>query len=218
MGVLKNGVGRPSNETIKKRNILKIVCVILVLIIIGLICYILNDKGIIKMNNNNKEERVIKKEKTTNKRNTEEVSEDSNDKMLPGALNESGSIPLYVKEKDKTLYYAVDGINSTSEKIEKLKYKGKEIKVKMIVQTEFDGDVIKYLSYIVNDKNEVLKLELTGKNSEDTEGTLSEVKLYKKGFVKYEDNSTEDLVNLKFIYEDGSSEDIFDVSAFQEYK
>ena len=66
MGVLKNGVGRPSNETIKKRNILKIVCVILVLIIIGLICYILNDKGIIKINNDNKkvtEKNKVKDEK-----------------------------------------------------------------------------------------------------------------------------------------------------------
>ena len=66
MGVLKNGVGRPSNETIKKRNILKIVCVILVLIIIGLICYILNDKGIIKINNDNKkvtEQNKVKEEK-----------------------------------------------------------------------------------------------------------------------------------------------------------
>ena len=66
MGVFKNGVGRPSNETIKKRNILKIVCVILVVIIIGLICYILNDKGIIKINKDNKkvtEKNKVKEEK-----------------------------------------------------------------------------------------------------------------------------------------------------------
>ena len=36
MGVFKNGVGRPSNETIKKRNIFKGICVLLVLIIIGM--------------------------------------------------------------------------------------------------------------------------------------------------------------------------------------
>ena len=54
MGVLKNGVGRPSNETIRKRNILKVVCIVLVLIIIGLIGYILNDKGIINVKKDNK--------------------------------------------------------------------------------------------------------------------------------------------------------------------
>ena len=54
MGVLKNGVGRPSNETIRKRNILKVVCIVLVLIIIGLIGYLLNDKGIINVKKDNK--------------------------------------------------------------------------------------------------------------------------------------------------------------------
>lgn len=66
MGVFKNGVGRPSNETIKKRNIFKVICVLLVLIIIGLICYILNDKGIIKINNNKKDSKnIVKKEEVS---------------------------------------------------------------------------------------------------------------------------------------------------------
>ena len=43
MGVFKNGVGRPSNETIKKRNILKGICLILLLIVITLVAYILNN-------------------------------------------------------------------------------------------------------------------------------------------------------------------------------
>ena len=34
MGVFKNGVGRPSNETIKKRNIFKVICVLLILVMI----------------------------------------------------------------------------------------------------------------------------------------------------------------------------------------
>ena len=46
MGVFKNGVGRPSNETIKKRNIFKVICVLLILVIIVLIGYILNDKNV----------------------------------------------------------------------------------------------------------------------------------------------------------------------------
>lgn len=51
MGLFKNEVGRPSNETIKKRNIFKGICVLLVIVVIGLVCYILNDKGIINLNN-----------------------------------------------------------------------------------------------------------------------------------------------------------------------
>ena len=52
MGLFKNEVGRPSNETIKKRNIFKGICALLVIVIIGLMGYILNDKGIINLNNN----------------------------------------------------------------------------------------------------------------------------------------------------------------------
>ena len=54
MGLFKNEVGRPSNETIKKRNIFKGICVLLVIVIIGLVCYILNDKGIINLSSKNK--------------------------------------------------------------------------------------------------------------------------------------------------------------------
>lgn len=57
MGVFKNGVGRPSNETIKKKNIFKGICVILVLVIVGLVAYIINDntKKEIVSNDNNKD-------------------------------------------------------------------------------------------------------------------------------------------------------------------
>lgn len=65
MGVFKNDVGRPSNETIRKRNILKAVCVILVLIIIGLVCYILNYKGIINIITSSKNEEKKKNIITT---------------------------------------------------------------------------------------------------------------------------------------------------------
>ena len=43
MELFENGVGRPSNETIKKRNIFKGICVLLVIIIICLVAYIIND-------------------------------------------------------------------------------------------------------------------------------------------------------------------------------
>ena len=67
MGVFKNGVGRPSNETIKKRNIFKVICVLLVLIIIVLVGYILNDKDIIHVNKKEEKKpstkRIVKEEK-----------------------------------------------------------------------------------------------------------------------------------------------------------
>ena len=74
MNLFTNGVGRPSNETIKKRNRLKIICVILILLIIGLLVYILYDKGVIKINDNNNENKVTEteKEETNNKNITEE--------------------------------------------------------------------------------------------------------------------------------------------------
>ena len=50
MSLFKNEVGRPSNETIKKRNIFKGICVLFGLIIIGLVFYILNDKGLFTTN------------------------------------------------------------------------------------------------------------------------------------------------------------------------
>ena len=68
MGVFKNGVGRPSNETIKKRNIFKGICVLLVLIIIGMTVYILNDKGIINISS--KDNKTV--DKKTNKGTTKE--------------------------------------------------------------------------------------------------------------------------------------------------
>ncbi len=62
MGVFKNEVGRPSNETIKKRNILKVICFILVVIILLLVAYIVNDKLGINGNNGNKNRTTTRKD------------------------------------------------------------------------------------------------------------------------------------------------------------
>lgn len=53
MGVFKNNVGRPSNETIKKKNIFKWLCIFCVIVIIGLVAYILDDKGVFVANEDN---------------------------------------------------------------------------------------------------------------------------------------------------------------------
>ena len=69
MGVFKNDVGRPSNETIRNRNIFKGICVVFGLIIILLVGYILNDKGIITINkpvqNKNDNDKVTNQITTT---------------------------------------------------------------------------------------------------------------------------------------------------------
>ena len=65
MGVFKNEVGRPSNETIKKRNIFKGICFILVVIILLLVAYIVNDKL------GSKDDNKPNTNKTTTKRSVE---------------------------------------------------------------------------------------------------------------------------------------------------
>lgn len=90
MGVFKNEVGRPSNETIRKRNALRAICIVLVLIIIGMGIYILNDKGIITINigkenkTNNKSEINSTKKQTTTKElaKEEKLSDEEGEKIV----------------------------------------------------------------------------------------------------------------------------------------
>lgn len=64
MGVFKNGVGRPSNETIRKRNIFKGICLALVLIVIILVAYIVNDKLKSNKDDNNTDKKKINTKQT----------------------------------------------------------------------------------------------------------------------------------------------------------
>ena len=96
MSLFKNEVGRQSNETIKKRNIFKGICVLLVLVITGLVGYILNDKGIINLSNktNNSNEKVVTtKQITTTKSETSDnddfdLSQVSIEKICPAECTE----------------------------------------------------------------------------------------------------------------------------------
>ena len=81
MGVFKNGVGRPSNETIKKRNIFKGICVLFGLIIIVLVGYILNDKGIINISSKDNKKTVDKKTDKENKK-EEKLSDEEGKKIV----------------------------------------------------------------------------------------------------------------------------------------
>ena len=94
MGVFKNGVGRPSNETIKKRNIFKGICVVLFIVIIGLVVYILNDKGIINISS--------KDDKKTNNTTKESEELDINSKEV---INLYAPFTYYMHEAvDEELY------------------------------------------------------------------------------------------------------------------
>lgn len=75
MSMFTNGVGRPSNETIRKRNIFKGICVLLVIVIIGLVGYILNEKGVINLSNKNTKSGNEKIVITTQKTIKEEIEE-----------------------------------------------------------------------------------------------------------------------------------------------
>ena len=98
MGVFKNGVGRPSNETIKKRNIFKGICVLLVLIIIGMTVYILNDKGIINIGSKDDKKTVDNKvnKDTTKENKIEDLS--LNDDMVKDLYNRVSGTDVFNSE------------------------------------------------------------------------------------------------------------------------
>lgn len=58
MGVFKNKVGRPTNEQIRRKNIFRILLVIIILTVFGFVCYKLDDKGIINI-----KEKIVRKDK-----------------------------------------------------------------------------------------------------------------------------------------------------------
>ena len=98
MGVFKNGVGRPSNETIKKRNIFKGICVVLFIVIIGLVVYILNDKGIINIGGKDDKKIVDNKvNKDTTKENKKENISLNND-MVKDLYNRVSGTDIFNSE------------------------------------------------------------------------------------------------------------------------
>ena len=110
MRVFKNGVGRPSNETIKKRNIFKGICLLLVLIIIGMTVYILNDKGIININSKDDKKAVDNKTSNTTKESEKEEILDVNSDIVVNLFNKMNKFTndldlLDVKAEDNLYSY-----------------------------------------------------------------------------------------------------------------
>ena len=102
MGVFKNGVGRPSNETIKKRNIFKGIYVLLVLIIAGMTFYILNDKGIINIGSKDDKKTVDNKinKDTTKENKIEDLS--LNDDIVKDLYNRVSGTDIFNSEFTNT--------------------------------------------------------------------------------------------------------------------
>ena len=161
MGVFKNGVGRPSNETIKKRNVFKGICILLFIVIIGLVVYILNDKGIININSKDDKKTVDKK---TDNDTTEELDINSkevtdlfkkynkfNNGMYLYSDNDSGLLYTYFYQNDSLKKDQIDDRIKFAYSFENL--------YKITEGNYFDENSIKKFNGSVQDvKNESIKM------------------------------------------------------------
>ena len=163
MGVFKNGVGRPSNETIKKRNIFKGICVVFGLIIIVLVGYILNDKKIININSKDDKKTVDKKtdKETTKESEKKEVNIEEARKILENYVYKGYHAFIYLTDEYSDDFKVMLAISKT--KAVPNNYSCKELfgnDIKLVDDKEIFGDDIKhtenkhYFLIESNDKNE----------------------------------------------------------------
>ena len=129
MGVFKKTPGRPSNETIKKRNIFKGMCVLLIFIIIILVSFIISDKQINKDN--------------TLKPNSNDANININDDLVKD---------LYNKVKD-TFIYNYNFVHNDEEKYtSETLYDNNSMVLAKDLTNDFKGSMV--ITYIVNKKND----------------------------------------------------------------
>ena len=214
MGVFKNGVGRPSNETIKKRNIFKGICVLLVLIIIGMTVYILNDKGIINISSKDDKKTVDKK---TNKDATKESKKNQTTKnefenyLVKSEVKE-------VKGQNCTLSINDDGslYLRTNFRIEEynhdVKVNGLEEKAKYLAVFNFANDASEDFAVLTENNN----LYIARFYDSDTEINFKKIDVENK---KIESLLTSDKTNefvdgyVKFKDEETLSKIVYDCSS-----
>lgn len=131
MDLFTNGVGRPSNETIKKRNIFKGICVILALIVISLLFYMFG--GYNKQNSKEDHlEQSINAESTTNDQTSNETKEISllcKEKKCVKTISSGGkTIDIEIEKTDYINYLKVNGISDgISGELDYLEYNDKMI-------------------------------------------------------------------------------------------
>ena len=185
MGVFKNDVGRPSNETIRKRNIFKGICVVFGLIIIALVGYILNDKGIINLSNKNTKssneivattKEVAKEENLSD----EEVNKIFNKyNLYTNWLNIFSNAEIsnnyYEKNKDMfdstfSYFYNKDITNNTISDSMKFAVSLGNLYIKEVSETTANGEIYKDKNLDFSDKKE-LDLDTINKKSVELFGS-----------------------------------------------
>ena len=134
-------------------------------------------------------------------------------RYVTGAWNESGSIPLLVMPtKNNKLYYLED---IETVKIRELKYKGKAIKTKFIMQTSND-DLSTFIAYVITNDNNILSLKIYGNDKDSNQEEINNIKLYRSNVIDYKySNENMDVV---VTYKDGSTEKFENLSAYKEYE
>lgn len=224
MSLFKNEVGRPSNETIKKRNIFKGICVVFGLIIIGLVVYILNDKGIITFNkhgqNKNDNDKVI----TTTNGQKEENEKDISDELV-----------TISKIKGQNCYLELDELGNLNMKVRSFSQNGNEYidvkvngineKIVKIAVFAFSNDASEtfaaisesgnlYLARFVDSETEInFEKQVINKKAVDLEvvtDSADELKgYYDRGYVIYENDSNKHEIITSF--NDSTNKDEFSI-------
>ena len=224
MGLFKNEVGRPSNETIRNRNIFKGICVVFGLIIIGLVVYILNDKGIITFNkhgqNKNDNDKVI----TTTNGQKEENEKDISDELVTVS-----------KIKGQNCYLELDELGNLNMKVRSFSQNGNEYidvkvngineKIVKIAVFAFSNDASEtfaaisesgnlYLARFVDSETEInFEKQVINKKAVDLEvvtDSADELKdYYDRGYVIYENDSNKHEIITSF--NDSTNKDEFSI-------
>lgn len=224
MSLFKNEVGRPSNETIKKRNIFKGICVVFGLIIIGLVVYILNDKGIITFNKNGQNKNDNDKVITTTNGQKEENEKDISDELV-----------TISKIKGQNCYLELDELGNLNMKVRSFSQNGNEYidvkvngineKIVKIAVFAFSNDASEtfaaisesgnlYLARFVDSETEInFEKQVINKKAVDLEvvtDSADELKgYYDRGYVIYENDSNKHEIITSF--NDSTNKDKFSI-------
>lgn len=116
VNLFTNGVGRPSNETIKKRNAFKGICAVLVLLILGLVGYILNDKGIINLANKKTNSSKVDVVTTTEKVKEEILADEEGKKIVESVFGKFSGFSFDLNDNMVKTFAAIINIEEGKEK------------------------------------------------------------------------------------------------------
>lgn len=215
MSLFKNEVGRPSNETIKKRNIFKGICVLLVMVIIGLVGYILNDKGIINLSNKNTKDGNEKVVTTVKSEHSSKISKKEALEIYESVLGKfdfnTDDLSYLNSDKYKTEFCIskLDGTNKY-DSYELLKSKLKKVNGNYVYEFK-DGSSVDYDNnakvYEYNDVNKEMKNVFSG----NVKAVKEDLEFYQYKYIYVKDKNV--YVRLESIWGDGGHQVIADISS-----